>query len=76
MTIEKKKQIQWRKLHATFSKKRMKSISAVEYFVNGNIIRTSEKLQVEEAIMKENAICFSLAYSSPVFNKEIIKLVG
>ena len=51
----------------------MKSISKVEYLVNRNLIRTSEKILVEEAIIKENAICFSLAYSSPIFEKDIIE---
>ena len=54
----------------------MKSISIVEYLVNENLIRTSEKILVEEAIMKENSVHFSLAYSLPIFEKDIIEHIG
>ena len=54
----------------------MKSISLVEYLVNGNLIRILEKILVEEAIMKENSVCFSLAYSSSIFEKNIIEYIG
>ena len=54
----------------------MKSISTVEYLVNGNLLRTSEKILVEEAIMKENSIHFSLAYSLSIFEKDIIEHIG
>ena len=54
----------------------MKSISTVEYLVNRNLIRILEKILVEEAITKENTNCFSLAYSSPIFEKDIIEQIG
>ena len=54
----------------------MKLILVVEYLVNGNIIRASDKISVEEAIMMENASCFSLAYSSPTFEQNIIEIIG
>jgi len=53
----------------------MKSISAVKYLVYGNLIRILEKIQVEEAIMKENTIRFSLAHISPIFDWDIIKAI-
>ena len=68
--------LQWRKLKAVFGKKHMRSISAVERLVNGNLIRTSEKIIVEEAIVKENDVPFSLAYSSPMFQKSILEKIG
>ena len=55
-----------------FRKIRLKSISAVEYVVDETVIRTSTQIEIEEVIMKENASRFSLAYSYPVFSKNII----
>ena len=43
--------------------------------VNGNRIHASKKIQLEEAIMNENALRFVLAYSYLIFHKSIIKLV-
>ena len=54
----------------------MKSISIVEYLVNGNLIRILEKILVKEVIMKENSVYFSLAYSSSIFEKDIIEYIG
>ena len=54
----------------------MKAISAVEYLVNGSIICNTTQLQIEEAVMKENAIYFSLACSSPVFSINILQKLG
>ena len=59
-----------------FRKTRMKSILAVEYMVNGSIIRTLSQLQMEVAIMSENSSHFSLANSSLIFTVEIIKKIG
>ena len=36
--------VQWKKLRLVFGKKRMKSISVVEYLVNRNLIRILEKI--------------------------------
>ena len=44
----------------------MKSISVVEYLVNGNLIQASDKISLEEAIMIENAVRFVLAHSLPL----------
>ena len=54
----------------------MKSISAVEYLVNRNLIYVSDKISAEEAIMIENASHFSLAYSSSIFEQNIIEKIG
>ena len=54
----------------------MKSILAVEHKVNGTIVRTTSQLQIEEAIISENSIYFSLASSSPVFTTKIIERIG
>ena len=59
-----------------FGKKCIKLISAVEYLVNGNLICISNKISVEEAIIIENASCFLLAYSSPIFERNIIEKIG
>ena len=68
--------MKWKKLRKVFSKYYMKSIFAVEYLVNGSIIRTTTQLQIEEAVIEENIYCFSLAYSSLVFLKDIIKQIS
>ena len=68
--------MKWKRLKYVFGKKRMKSISSVEYLVNGTVIRLSTKLEIEEATMKENSLRFRLAYSSSLFYREAIKLIG
>ena len=54
----------------------MKLILAVEYLFNSSIIYSLTQLQIEKAVMDENAIRFSLAYSSPVFKKSAIEKIG
>ena len=63
-----KVKMKWKRLKAVFGKKKMKSISSVEYSVNGTVIRSLTKLEIEEAIMKENSSRFRLAHSSPLFH--------
>ena len=46
------KKMKWRKLRAVFGKKRMKSVSSVEYEVNSIIIQLSTQVEMEEAIIK------------------------
>ena len=72
---EKEKQKQ-RKLKRVFSKKQMKLILAVEYAVNGNIIRTSAQIEMKQMIMTENVQKFFLIYSSPIFYKNILSKIG
>ena len=68
--------MKWKKLRKVFGKCRMKSIFTVEYLVNGSIIRTTTQLQMEEVVIKENTYHFLLAYSFPVFQKDIIKQIS
>ena len=68
--------MQWKKLQKVFRKKKMKSISVVKYLVNDSIIRILTQLQMEKVVMDENAIRFSLAYSSLVFEKGTIEKRG
>ena len=51
----------------------MKLISAIEYKVNGMIVRITSQLQIEEAIMSENSTRFLLAFSSLIFTSGIIE---
>ena len=44
--------------------------------VNGSIIRIINQIEMEEAVMQENASRFSLVCSLPVFSKEIITDLG
>jgi len=48
----------------------------MKYLVNGTLIQTSNQLQIEEAIISKNATRFSLAYSSSIFNQDIIEKLG
>ena len=65
--------MKWKRLKSVFGKRRIKSILSVEYSINGTIIRSISKLELEEAIMKENSTRFKLAYSSSLFHLENIK---
>ena len=47
-----------RRLKSVFGKKQMKSISSVKYTINGTIIRSLTKLEMEEVIMNENSSHF------------------
>ena len=47
----------------------------MEYFMEGLIIRMSTQIKIEEAVMQENALRFSLAYSSLVFSRNIINKI-
>jgi len=44
--------------------------------VNGIIIWTTTQLQIEEAVISENANRFSLALSSPIFDRGMIERIG
>ena len=59
--------MKWRKLRSVFRKRKLKSILAVEYTINRTIIRATNQIKVEEAIMQENVSRFLLAYSLPIF---------
>ena len=65
--------MKWVRLRKVFGKRKLKSIKAVEYIRDGYMIRTSNKLEIENAIISENTQCFKLAYSSLIFKKNIIQ---
>ena len=53
----------------------MKLISIVEYICNGNIIRISIQIEIENAIMNKNTTQFQLAYNSFLFEvKNLLKI--
>ena len=54
----------------------MKSISIVEYYYNGNVIRTSGQIKMKSVVMKENATKFKLVYDLPLFDKSNLDKVG
>ena len=54
----------------------MKSISIVEYYYNGNVIRTSGQIKMKSVVMKENATKFKLVYDLPLFDKSNLDEVG
>ena len=64
------------RLHKIFSKKRIKSIYGVEYTVNGNTIRTSSQLEMEEVVIAKNLNRFKLAYDSLIFKANILTKIG
>ena len=51
---QEKQKMKWVRLRKVFSKRKLKSIKAVEYVRDSCIIRTSEKLEMENTIMSEN----------------------
>ena len=54
----------------------MKSISAVEYTSNGNIIRSTTQIEMEQAIITENTQWFQLTRIALVFYRDIILIIG
>ena len=71
-----KEKVQWKKLKQVFRKKVIKSISTVKYYYNGNVIRTSGQIEIESAVIRENATRFKLEYNSPLFYKSNLDKVG
>jgi len=63
-------------LKRVFKKRRLQLINTIEYTKGGCLIRTSEKLEMESEIMAENVHRFKLAYSSSIFDREIIEYIG
>ena len=43
--------MKWRRLRLVFRKRKIKSISVVKYTINGTIIRATNQIEVEEAII-------------------------
>ena len=61
----KKDKQKWYRLKHVFGKKQMKSISAVKYVKDGNIIRLTNQIEIEFVITTKNI------YSSNIFKKKI-----
>ena len=51
----------------------MKSIKAVERVLEGNVSLSSTEIEMEQAIMNENAARFKLACRSPMFHADMLK---
>ena len=49
---------------------------AVEYIRDGNIIRSTNQIEMEEAIMNKNTQFFQLSYVYLIFYKDILLLIG
>ena len=54
----------------------MKSIFAVEYYCNRNMIRTLGQIEMEYVVMKENTTRFKIAYNSALLHKSNLDKVG
>jgi len=52
---QEKQKMKWVRLRKSFGKKKLKSIKAMKYVRDGCMIRTSNKLEIENVIMSENA---------------------
>ena len=68
--------MKWAQLQRVFGKRRLQSIKVIEYIKDGYIIRMSDKLDMEMEIMSVNEHCFKLAYSSSIFDNNIIQQIG
>ena len=66
----------WKRHRLAFVKSRMNSISEVEYQIEGVIVRTSNKFEIERAIMKENSARFTLSCSSPFLQSPFLDKIG
>ena len=54
----------------------MNSISAVEYFSNGSLVRVTLQFEIEAAIIDKNFNRFILAYSSSLLQSPIVEKLG
>ena len=54
----------------------MNSISEIEYFYNGSLVRVLSKLEIKKTIIIENGIRFILAYSSPLLQSKWLDKIG
>ena len=59
--------MKWIHFKNVFSKRKLKTIQAIEYIKEGCLIRMSKKLEIEIEIMKKNKARFKLAYNSLIF---------
>ena len=68
--------MKWVRLKQVFSKRKLKSIDAIEYIKDRYLIRISNKLEIETEIIKENESRFKLDYDSLIFKRSIINKIG
>ena len=59
-----------------FIKRRMKSISQVEYFSGPYLVQVSQQFAIEMAIIEENSSCLKLAYSSLLQKPALLNHLG
>ena len=71
-----KLKLKWKMYKKYFGKRRMNSISQVEYFSGSSLVRVSNQFAIEKAIMTENSSRFILAYSSPLTNQPLLGRLG
>ena len=71
-----KMKLKWKMYKKYFGKRRMNSISQVEYFSGATLVRVSSQFAVESAIMAENSTRFKLAYSSPLLQPPLLQRLG
>ena len=62
-----------KKFKKVFEKRRLNSISEVEYFRNRIVIRVILRFKIEQAIIIENISRFILAYTSPLLQSPLIE---
>ena len=60
------------KIQKMFCKKRLGSISAVDYFSRGLMIICSSQLAAEQVVMTENSARLKLSYSSPLIQDPLL----
>ena len=65
--------IYWKSLRRHFGRLKINSISVVEYKANGILVRALSQVLIKKVIIEENLKRFSLAYSSPLFDKKILE---
>ena len=66
-----KLKLKWKKHKKYFGKRRLNSISQVEYFSGSNLVWDSSQFEIESAIMTENSSRFMLAYSYPLLQSPL-----
>ena len=59
-----------------FWKRRINSISQVEYFSGSSLVRVSNQFAIEKVIMTKNSSRFILACSSPLLNQPLLGRLG
>ena len=76
LRTKEKLKLKWKMCKKYFGKRRMNSISQVEYFSGSSLVRVLQQFAIEKAIMSENSSRFVLAYSSPLLNQPLLGRLG